>query len=71
MNWRGRPLTDYRTIVNLIASTKTRSGLRVKVRVDTKEYQKGRKVSKKEIKGLNIQRHKFHGEWNYTICPRI
>ena len=71
MNWRGKPLTDCRTIVNLIASTKTKSGLTVKVRLDKKKYEKGREVSKEEIEALNIQRHEFHGEWNYTIKPRV
>jgi len=69
-NWRGRPLTDYRTVVELIASTKTKSGLVVKVRLDKKNYEKGKKVPKDEIKSLNIRRHKFHGEWNYTISPQ-
>ena len=70
MNWRGRPLTDYRTIVNLIASTKTKGGLIVKVRLDRNTYERGIKVSAAEIKSLNIHPHEFHGEWNYTIAPR-
>ncbi len=70
MNWRGRPLTDYRTIVNLIASTTTKAGLTVEVRLDKKQYKKGVKVSKSEIEKLNIVRNSFHGEWNYTIKPR-
>lgn len=70
MNWRGRPLIDYRTIVDLIASTTTKTGLTVKVRLDTKCYKKGVKVPAKEIEKLNIRRHPFHGEWNYTISPR-
>ena len=70
MNWRGRPLTDYRTIVSLIASTKTESGLTVKARLDKKKYKRGIKVSKDEIKRLKLIRHGFHGEWNYTIQPQ-
>ena len=70
MNWRGRPLTDYRIIVNLIASTKTTSGLTVKVRLDKKKYNIGIKLSKEEIDSVNIKKHKFHGEWNYTLSPR-
>ena len=70
MNWRGRPLTDYKTVVDLIASTKTKSGLKVKVRLDKRKYKKGRKVSKSEIEKLNIKRHSFHGEWNYSIKNR-
>ena len=69
MNWRGRPLTDYQTIVNLIASTKTKAGLRIKVRLDTREYQRGIMVTAEEMEKLKIKRHKFHGEWNYTISP--
>jgi len=69
-NWRGQPLTDYQTVVNLISSTKTSTGLTVKARLDKKEYKKGIKVSKNEMKSLNITPHKFHGEWNYTVSPR-
>ena len=70
INWRGKPLTDYQTVVNLIASTKTKTGLEVKARLDTKTYQRGIKVHKDEIKSLNLEKHKFHGEWNYTIKPQ-
>lgn len=69
MNWRGRPLTSYRTIVKLIASTKTKSGLTVKVRLDKRKYKKGIKVPKKTMEALNIVKADFHGEWNYTIAP--
>ena len=70
MNWRGRPLTDYQTIVNLIASTTTKTGLFVKVRLDKNTYQRGIKVSPEELKSLLLRHHKFHGEWNYTIEPK-
>lgn len=69
-NWRGRPLLDYETVVNLIASTKTKAGLTVKVRFDKRIYDKGIKVPSEEMKKLNIKNHKFHGEWNYTIKPQ-
>lgn len=69
MNWRGQPLVDYQTVVNLIAATTTKTGLTVKVRLDKKKYEKGIKVSPEEIKNLRIHRHEFHGEWNYTIKP--
>lgn len=69
MNWRGRPLTDYRTVVNLIASTTTKTGLTVKVRLDKKTYQRGIKVSPEELQKIALQQHAFHGEWNYTIMP--
>ena len=70
MNWRGQPLVDYQTIVNLIAATTTRTGLKVKARLDKNTYQRGIKVSDKEFKNLNIKSHEFHGEWNYTVKPR-
>ena len=70
MNWRGRPLVDYQTVVNLIASTKTKAGLTVNVRLDKNKYQKGIKVPLKERKTFKIQPHRFHGEWNYTIEPQ-
>lgn len=70
MNWRGRPLTDYKTVVNLIAATTTKSGLTIKVRLDKKTYQRGIKVSSEELKNIKLRQHKFHGEWNYTITPK-
>jgi transposase len=70
MNWRGRPLTDYQTIVNLIASTTTKTGLTVKVRLDTNRYQRGIKVSGEELSKIALKPHEFHGEWNYTIRPK-
>lgn len=70
MNWRGRPLTSYRTIVKLIASTKTKAGLTVKVRLDKRKYRKGIEVPKKVLDNLNLAKHNFHGEWNYTISPK-
>jgi transposase len=69
MNWRGRPLTDYQTIVNLIASTTTKTGLTVKARLDTNRYRRGIKVSAEELSSIMLEPHKFHGEWNYTIRP--
>ena len=69
MNWRGRPLTDYQTIVNLIASTTTKTGLTVKVRLDTNRYRRGVKVSAEELSKIALEPHEFHGEWNYTIRP--
>ncbi len=69
-NWRSRPLTDYRTIVNLIAGTTTKAGLTVKARLDRRTYKRGVKVTKKEMQALNLTPHDFHGEWNYTIAPK-
>ena len=69
INWRGRPLTSYRTIVELAAATTTATGLKVRAEWDDAAYEKGIKVSDKEIKALPITPHAFHGQWNYTIHP--
>ena len=68
-NWRGEPLRDYETIVNLIASTRTAKGLAVTCRLDRRKYQTGRKVSPEQMKRVNLRPYKFHGEWNYIIEP--
>ena len=68
-NWRGEPLRDYETIVNLISKTTTAKGLKVTCRLDRRKYPTGRKVSNQEMKQVNVERNKFHGEWNYTIRP--
>src|ERR1700723_3573618 len=68
-NWRGEPLRDYETIVNLIAETTTAKGLTVTCRLDRRKYPAGRKVTAEEMKQLNIYPGKFHGEWNYLIKP--
>jgi Rhodopirellula transposase DDE domain len=69
-NWRGKPLVSLQTIVNLIANTTTGMGLIVKAALDTNHYDTEIKVSDEEIAGLSLQRHEFHGDWNYTITPR-
>jgi len=58
------------TIVNLIAATTTETGLDVHCKLDDAEYEKGRKVTDDEMAVINIRRHRFHPEWNYTISPR-
>ena len=68
-NWRGEPLLDYKTIVNLIAKTTTAKGLKVRCRLDRRKYPIGRKVSNEEFKQVNLKKNSFHGEWNYTIHP--
>jgi hypothetical protein len=68
--WRGRPLISRETVVELIASTTTRTGLTVRCELDTRSYPKGIKVSDAEMKTLNIKGDPFHPEWNYTISPR-
>lgn len=69
-NWRGRPLTTYETIVNLIANTTTQAGLTVRAALDTRHYETGIAVSDQELQQLSITPAKFHGEWNYSIKPR-
>src|SRR6266566_5203025 len=68
-NWRGEPLRDYETIVNLIAKTTTAKGLKVTCRLDRRKYPTGRKVSDEEMKRVNLKRNPFHGDWNYVIRP--
>jgi hypothetical protein len=70
MNWRGRPLRTYETVVNLIGNTTTRAGLVVRATVDHRKYPTGKRVSKSEMKALSIERDAFHGDWNYVIRPR-
>jgi len=69
-NWRGKPLIDRVTVVNLIGRTTTKTGLKIKAKLDENEYQKGIKVSDEELASISIERHEFHGEWNYTISPQ-
>jgi len=70
MNWSGRPLRTYETIVNLIGNTTTRSGLVVRAKIDRRRYPLGKKIPAKEMRALNIVQDTFHGDWNYTIHPR-
>jgi hypothetical protein len=67
MNWRGRPLVSYQAVVNLIGSTRTRSGLQVKALLDTGTYETGKKVSVQQMEQLSLRRHSFHPDWNYTL----
>jgi hypothetical protein len=69
-NWRGRPLASREAVVNLIASTTTRAGLVVRAELDANQYDTAVKVSDAELAKLRLTRHRFHGEWNYTIKPR-
>ena len=68
-NWRGEPLRDYETIVNLIARTTTAKGLQVTCRLDRRKYPTGRNVTDEEFNGVNLKRNTFHGDWNYIIHP--
>ena len=69
-NWRGRPLVDRETVVQLIGSVRTTTGLTVKARLDRRPYPAGVKVSAAEMDSLDLTPAEFHGEWNYTIHPR-
>ena len=69
-NWRGKPLVSHQVIVQLIASTTTKTGLTVACRLDPNTYEKGIAVSNAEMAALNLHPHDFHGEWNYTFLPR-
>ena len=69
INWRGKPLRTFRTVVSLIGNTTTRAGLIVHAALDQRKYPTGKKVSKKEMSELNIERDSFHGDWNYVIRP--
>jgi transposase len=68
-NWRGRPLDSLASIVNLIADTKTDTGLHIEACVDENSYENGIKISNEEMENINIEIDDFHGEWNYTISP--
>lgn len=66
-NWRGRPLISHEVVVNLIANTTTEAGLEIQAALDSGEYPIGIKVSDQDMADLNLERHEFHGEWNYTL----
>jgi hypothetical protein len=68
-NWRGEPLRDDETIVTLITRTTTAKGLQVICRLDRRKYATGRQISDQVMKSINLERHRFHGDWNYLIRP--
>jgi Rhodopirellula transposase DDE domain len=69
INWRGKPLRSFRTIVELIAATTTETGLTVRAELDEKKYPKGLKIFDAQLAKVNVFPHDFHGECNYTIAP--
>jgi hypothetical protein len=69
-NWRGRPLVSQEAVVKLIGATTTQGGLKVRVKLDRRQYHKGETVTKAEMAMLNLKQDTFHGEWNYTLVPR-
>jgi hypothetical protein len=70
INWRGRPLLSHQVIIQLIAATKTDTGLKIACALDKHYYPKGIKISKAALKNLNITYDQFHSDWNYIIKPR-
>jgi hypothetical protein len=71
MNWRGKPLISYETIINLIGSTKTKKGLRVEACLDERDYEKGKKILDEDMAQLKIISHKLYPHWNYSVEPRV
>jgi len=69
-NWRARPLLDLVTVVNLIAATTTKTGLKISCEIDENIYQTGIEITKEKMENIRIKRDDFHGEWNYTIFPQ-
>jgi hypothetical protein len=68
-NWRGRPLISRAVIINLVGNTTTNEGLTINAELDTNSYPKGIKISDEDMAAISIKKHKFHGDWNYTIAP--
>ena len=69
-NWRGQPLLTHAAIVNLIAATKTTTGLKVRCVLDTRRYLKNVTVTDEQMASINLKPDTFHGDWNYSIRPR-
>ena len=69
MNWRGKPLISHEVIVNLIGNTTTKSGLNIMAELDINKYEKGIKITDKELSKICLTQDDFHGEWNYSISP--
>jgi hypothetical protein len=70
LNWKGKPLINFETVVNLIGGTRTKTGLKVQAILDTNQYETGVELSKKDMDQLHLTRHKTHPDWNYTLSPR-
>ncbi|MGZ6725770.1 MAG: ISAzo13 family transposase [Solirubrobacteraceae bacterium] len=71
LNWRGKPLESHEVIINLIAATTTSTGLKVYAQLDKRPYPTKIEVTDKQFAAVNITRHSFHGDWNYTISPSV
>jgi hypothetical protein len=71
LNWRGKPLESLEVVVNLIGATTTNTGLKVYARLDDRHYERGVEITDQQLASVNITRHAFHGDWNYTITPSL
>jgi Rhodopirellula transposase DDE domain len=69
LNWRGRPLESLEVILNLISATTTSTGLKLYAQLDDRTYERGVEITDEQLASVNITRHAFHGDWNYTITP--
>jgi hypothetical protein len=69
-NWRGRPLVSHEVIIQLIANTTTKAGLKIRAELDAGHYPTGTVVSDEQLAALNLKRADFHGEWNYSLLPK-
>ncbi len=68
-NWRGRPLVSHEVIIQLIANTRTKAGLRIRAELDSGRYPTGIKIGDEELAALRLKPAKFHGDWNYALLP--
>jgi len=71
MNWRGKPLSSYETIIKIIGSTKTTKGLKIEARLDERDYETGIKILDEDMERLKISPHELYPIWNYSIEPRV
>jgi len=71
LNWRGKPLESREAIIELIAGTRTTTGLKIYAQLDDREYEKGVTVSDEQLATVNLSRETFHGEWNYSVTPAL
>lgn len=69
MNWRGRPLQSHEVVVDLIAATKTRTGLKVRAQLDRSYYPTGTKITNSQLAAVPLTAHEWHGDWNYNVAP--
>jgi hypothetical protein len=67
LNWKGQPLESYQTVVNLMGGTRTKTGLRIKAKLDQRDYEKGVPITQEQMDSVRLKPHKLHPNWNYTI----